>query len=229
MTIYALYIYDRHCECIYYHDWHQTRKLQPPRDGGQRKNVARYEDVHPVGEVEVKQQGEGRAQTTVAGLPFDEQAKPEEQFIAYRTSTYKFHLYTTPTNLSFIMLSDPLADSLRGVLRQIYAGPFVQCVVRNPLVDWENGEEGERSGVDNDAKGKMSIPSSDGRAASRRAQSFERACGIRGSVAEIKALGVKRDDGGNRLCLVKRDNDGGQTAEPFGAVRVLVRVTPSKP
>lgn len=49
------------------------------------------------------------------------------------------------------MLSDPLADSLRGVLRQIYAGPFVQCVVRNPLVDWENGEEGERSGVDNDA------------------------------------------------------------------------------
>lgn len=75
MTIYALYIYDRHCECIYYHDWHQTRKLQPPRDGGQRKNVARYEDVHPVGEVEVKQPGEGRAQTTVAGLPFDEQAK----------------------------------------------------------------------------------------------------------------------------------------------------------
>jgi hypothetical protein len=50
------------------------------------------------------------------------------------------------------MLSDPLADSLRGVLRQIYAGPFVQCVIRNPLVDWENGEAGEeRSGVDNDA------------------------------------------------------------------------------
>lgn len=50
------------------------------------------------------------------------------------------------------MLSDPLADSLRGVLRQIYAGPFVQCVIRNPLVEWENGEvEGERSGVDNDA------------------------------------------------------------------------------
>jgi hypothetical protein len=78
MTIYALYIYDRHCECIYYHDWHQTRKLQPPRDGSQRKNVARYEDVRPVAEGEVKQQqqqGEGRGQTTVAGLPFDEQAK----------------------------------------------------------------------------------------------------------------------------------------------------------
>jgi hypothetical protein len=77
MTIYALYIYDRHCECIYYHDWHQTRKLQPPRDGLQRKNVARYEDVPPAAEEvkQVHQPGERRAQTTVAGLPFDEQAK----------------------------------------------------------------------------------------------------------------------------------------------------------
>lgn len=81
MTIYALYIYDRHCECIYYHDWHQTRKLQPPRDGGQRKNVARYEDVPPapapasIGEATRPSAGNARAQTTVAGLPFDEQAK----------------------------------------------------------------------------------------------------------------------------------------------------------
>lgn len=77
--------------------------------------------------------------------------RPDEQFSSYRTSTYKFHLYTTPTNLSFIMLSDPLADSLRGVLRQVYAGIFVPGVVRNPLVEWEREEEGERDGVDSDA------------------------------------------------------------------------------
>lgn len=49
------------------------------------------------------------------------------------------------------MLSDPLADSLRGVLRQVYAGIFVPGVVRNPLVEWEREEEGERDGVDSDA------------------------------------------------------------------------------
>jgi hypothetical protein len=31
------------------------------------------------------------------------------------------------------MLSDPDTDSLRPVLRQIYAGPFIDYVVRNPL------------------------------------------------------------------------------------------------
>lgn len=49
------------------------------------------------------------------------------------------------------MLSDPLADSLRGVLRQVYAGLFVPGVVRNPLVEWEREGEGESEGVDSDA------------------------------------------------------------------------------
>jgi len=40
------------------------------------------------------------------------------------------------------MLSDPKTDSLRFVLRQIYVGPFLEYVVRNPLVKMDSREQG---------------------------------------------------------------------------------------
>lgn len=40
------------------------------------------------------------------------------------------------------MLSDPNTDSLRFVLRQIYSGPFIEYVVRNPLVQMDSKERG---------------------------------------------------------------------------------------
>lgn len=60
----------------------------------------------------------------------------------YRTSTYKLHLYETVSGYKFIMLSDPNADSLRFVLKQIYSGPFLEYVVRNPLVQMDSKEYG---------------------------------------------------------------------------------------
>lgn len=40
------------------------------------------------------------------------------------------------------MLTDPKSDSLRPILRQLYAGPFVEYVVRNPLVKMDSKEHG---------------------------------------------------------------------------------------
>ncbi|PIL36093.1 hypothetical protein GSI_01753 [Ganoderma sinense ZZ0214-1] len=95
-----------------------------------------------------------------ASLPFDEEAKlvhgvvlslrnmirklsgKDEQFVNYQTSTYKLHLFETLSGFKFVMLSDPAADSLRFVLRQIYAGPFLEYVVRNPLVNMDSRERG---------------------------------------------------------------------------------------
>ncbi|KAH9972416.1 snare-like protein [Lactifluus volemus] len=34
MTIYCLYIFDRHCNCVYYHDWHRTKRPKRANDGG---------------------------------------------------------------------------------------------------------------------------------------------------------------------------------------------------
>ena len=56
------------------------------------------------------------------------------------------------------MLSDPSADSLRFILRQIYAGPFLEYVVRNPLAKMDSKEQGIdneyfRASVDRMVKG----------------------------------------------------------------------------
>ena len=66
----------------------------------------------------------------------------DEQFVNYQTSTYKLHLYETLSGYKFVILSDPNADSLRFVLRQIYSGPFLEYVVRNPLVQMDSKERG---------------------------------------------------------------------------------------
>ncbi|PPQ71082.1 hypothetical protein CVT26_011622 [Gymnopilus dilepis] len=34
MTIYSLYVYDRHCTCVYYQDWHRTKRPRPAVEGG---------------------------------------------------------------------------------------------------------------------------------------------------------------------------------------------------
>lgn len=52
------------------------------------------------------------------------------------------HLYETLSGYKFVMLSDPNTDSLRFVLRQIYSGPFIEYVVRNPLVQMDSKERG---------------------------------------------------------------------------------------
>lgn len=70
----------------------------------------------------------------------------DEQFTSYCTSTYRLHLYETLSGYKFVCLSDPATDGLRFVLRQIYSGPFVNFVVRNPLVPMDSREQG----IDND-------------------------------------------------------------------------------
>lgn len=70
----------------------------------------------------------------------------EEAFTSYRTPHYKLHLYETLTGYRFVLLSDPSSDSLRFVLRQLYTGPFVEYVVRNPLIEMDS----RTTGIDND-------------------------------------------------------------------------------
>ncbi|EKM54403.1 uncharacterized protein PHACADRAFT_96666 [Phanerochaete carnosa HHB-10118-sp] len=184
MTIYSLYIYDRHCTCVYYHDWHRAKPPRIANEGGVLPAVA--PQVYPQKDIaatdpsrrntlssssgvviavndEVPRTplpGATQRVPANAGLPFDEEAKlvygvvlslrnmvkklsgRDETFVNYRTSTYKLHLYETLSGYKFIMLSDPNADSLRFVMRQIYAGPFLEYVVRNPLTQMDSKEHG---------------------------------------------------------------------------------------
>lgn len=74
----------------------------------------------------------------------------EEAFTSYRTPHYKLHLYETLTGYRFVLLSDASTDSLRFVLRQLYTGPFIDYVVRNPLVEMDS----RTTGIDNDQVGR---------------------------------------------------------------------------
>jgi len=193
--LYSLYIYDRHCRCVYYHDWHRSKRPKPAVEGGILPGVshavssARPSDGHPgtitspygsprntlssntgivIAVNEPEPAAVPRMQTpppppptpASTGLPFDEEAKlvygvvislrnmikklagRDEQFTNYRTSAYKLHLYETLSGYKFVMLSDPGIDSLRVVLRQIYVGPFLEYVVRNPLMSMDSQERG---------------------------------------------------------------------------------------
>jgi len=191
MTIHSLYIYDRHCACVYYQDWHRAKRPRPAVEGGILDSVSRAVSPQPpnpnfinpsafssprntlssnsgvvvaVGDETSATPHNPTENSNTASLSFDEEAKlvygvilslrnmirklsgRDEQFVNYRTSTYKLHLYETVSGYKFVMLSDPNTDSLRFILRQIYMGPFLEYVVRNPLVTMDSREHG----VDND-------------------------------------------------------------------------------
>lgn len=91
-------------------------------------------------------------------IPIKDFVISDDHFVNYRTNAYKLHLFETPTGYKFVMLSDHKSDSLRFVLRQIYHGPFIDYVVRNPLVKMDSREHGIdneyfRAGVDRLVRG----------------------------------------------------------------------------
>ncbi|TFY72947.1 hypothetical protein EVG20_g66 [Dentipellis fragilis] len=189
----------RHCNCVFYSDWHRTKRPKLANEGGILPGVSRAMSPVPPsvdsssngtpftsprntlasGSGVVVAVGDATShsiaallqtqtistspsplQTSSTGLPFDEEAKlvygvilslrnmikrlsgRDEQFVNYRTSAYKLHLYETMSGYKFVMLSDPLTDSLRFVLRSIHSGPFLEYVVRNPLVSMDSREKG---------------------------------------------------------------------------------------
>ncbi|KAF9465061.1 TRAPP complex subunit bet5, partial [Collybia nuda] len=188
----------RHCICVYYQDWHRTRRPKTAVEGGILPAVSQAVSPHNPSEsvigtptsftsprntlssgtgivVAVNDKSSHSPITPLlqtpapplalssTGLAFDEEAKlvygvilslrnmirkisGRQAFVNYRTSTYKLHVYETISGYKFVMLSDPSTDSLRFVLRQIYVGPFLEYVVRNPLVRMDSRDYG----VDNE-------------------------------------------------------------------------------
>lgn len=62
----------------------------------------------------------------------------QDGFISYRTSTYRLHYYETPTGLKFVMNTDPTTEGMRSVLKQIYVQLYVDFVVKNGLMRFDD-------------------------------------------------------------------------------------------
>ncbi|KAI9347127.1 Sybindin-like family-domain-containing protein, partial [Pilaira anomala] len=213
MTIHNLYIFDRHCQCIYFQKWTHSKSSNNAtttsssnngtsnnnsqlgnsnsRLGGLATSSSRFstsstassvvdqnspnanslirsEDNHQTG---ITQQS-GLAAGSVISI--EEEAKlvygvvlslrnfvrklsgNQDGFISYKTSTYRLHYYETPTGLKFVMNSDPNTESLRMVLKQIHVQLYVEFVVKNGLMRfddtrWEISHGFLQSSVENDA------------------------------------------------------------------------------
>ncbi|KAI8390337.1 Sybindin-like family-domain-containing protein [Blakeslea trispora] len=182
MTIYNLYIFDRHCQCIYYQKWSHNNKPtttnlassttnatsnsnsqlgnSSSRLGGLANSSSRFstssatsnhsspmmrsatEDTH-----NQTMQQSGMAAGSVISI--EEEAKlvygvvlSLRNFVrklsGKQTSTYRLHYYETPTGLKFVMNSDPQTENLRLVLKQIYTQLYVEFVVKNGLMRFDD-------------------------------------------------------------------------------------------
>ncbi|KAG0144779.1 hypothetical protein CROQUDRAFT_94704 [Cronartium quercuum f. sp. fusiforme G11] len=72
----------------------------------------------------------------------------DEPLHFYTTSTYSLHLFTTPTNQTFVLLSSPMEESLQPILRDLWRSAWTDFVVRNPLVSIDSTKSGR--GIDNE-------------------------------------------------------------------------------
>lgn len=57
----------------------------------------------------------------------------DDTFITYSTSKYKTHFYETPSNIRFVLVSDPNTPSLLNALKHIYSNLYVEYAIKNPL------------------------------------------------------------------------------------------------
>ncbi|KAL1923277.1 uncharacterized protein VTP21DRAFT_8257 [Calcarisporiella thermophila] len=165
MTIYNLYIFDRHCQCIYHHAWSHSKQHVDPKSSvsvtaatSQHQRTVSSSGSSRVGtdtlESQVESSGIGGSMSIeeqaklVYGVVFSlrnlvKKLSPDQGndgFISYRTSKYRLHYYETPSGLKFVMMTDPSTLSMRGVLRQFYQGPYVEFVTKNPLQRVQSGE-----------------------------------------------------------------------------------------
>ncbi|CCX11804.1 Longin-like domain-containing protein [Pyronema domesticum] len=162
MPIYSFYIFDRHCECIYVKQWleRERNSLRPTTSSGASIINSPLSGA-PDKRISAGTIADQSLRTAPGRLSVQDDAKlvfgvvfslrnmvrklsgPEDNFVSYRTGSYKLHYYETATNLKFVMLTDVKMSNLRVVLHQIYVNLYVEYVTKNPLSPVEHpGGEG---------------------------------------------------------------------------------------
>jgi len=126
VQIYSFYVFDRHTECVYSKLWLAGQSAASSAAAAQQQSLAARNRAADDAKL-------------IFGTVFSlrnmarKLGGDDDAFICYRTSTYKLHYYETPTNLRFVLLTEPGALSMRNVLHQIYINLWVEYVVKNPL------------------------------------------------------------------------------------------------
>ncbi|KAK9480414.1 Longin-like domain-containing protein, partial [Lipomyces japonicus] len=154
MTIYSFWIFDRHCQCTYHRDYKRPgRKLRPGSDKLATGTATVTIPDQPQQQRQQQQQQNALSveddSKLVFGVVFSlrnivsKLAGEKEPFFAFATSKYRLHFLETLTNLRFVMVTDLSVDgsNIRPILEQIYAGLYVEYVVKNPLSPADHSPE----------------------------------------------------------------------------------------
>ena len=120
MTVYNIYIFDRNCTCLYYHEW--VRKKET--------GISQEEEFKLMyGMIFSLKSLISRISPTSA----------KDEMFSYNTDKYKLHFFESLTGLKIILNTDHRVSDCRETLNHIYSKIFVEYVIKNPeykLGEW---------------------------------------------------------------------------------------------
>jgi trafficking protein particle complex subunit 1 len=136
MTIYNLYIFDKHGTLLYYAEWNRVKQSGITKDEVE-VDFLRFSLISfyfPQQEAKLMYGSLFSIKSFVSKMsPID----PREGFMFYKTNKYALHYHETPSGLKFVLNTDVTSTGVKEILQQLYAKVFVEYAVRNPL--WTPG------------------------------------------------------------------------------------------
>lgn len=125
MTLYAFYIFDRHCNCIYSREYPQGT-APGAVNGNNDSDMAKllFGMIYSLKNLALKLGG------------------PDElnHLRSFSTGHYRVHFLESLSNYKFALVSDLVTDNLQTPLWELYLNIFVKTVVFNALAPVEFGD-----------------------------------------------------------------------------------------
>lgn len=126
MTIYAFYIFDRHCNCIYSREFSHRENDPGYFNRNNESDVAKllFGMVYSLKNLSLKLGPEGSFNL----------------LRSFSTNQYRIHFTESLSNFKFALVSDLSVENLQSAMWHLYSEVFVSTVVFNALSPVEFGE-----------------------------------------------------------------------------------------
>ncbi|CAI4229265.1 unnamed protein product [Auanema sp. JU1783] len=115
MTLFNFYLFNKEGVCVFYKEWKREKQSGMPKSEEFKLMFGMLLSLKSFSERLTPRDGNHTVKF-------------------YRTSTYKMNFLETTTGLKMVLNSDPGANGMPELMRQIYE-IFVDTVMKNPLVD----------------------------------------------------------------------------------------------